>query len=62
MRLRSSVAICLLSGSLLFPVSAAHGSDTLRIKSAFSQLVSIPALAEPSVIVLDEQSGEVVYE
>ena len=62
MRLRSSAAICLLSGSLLFPVSAAHGSDTLRIKSAFSQLVSIPALAEPSVIVLDEQSGEVVYE
>ena len=62
MRVRSSIATCLLAGSLLSPVSAAHGADTLGVRSAFSQLVSVPALAHPSVIVLDEQSGAVVYE
>ncbi|MFM6940424.1 MAG: D-alanyl-D-alanine carboxypeptidase [Candidatus Planktophila sp.] len=62
MRLRSCFATCFLLGSLLIPITAAHGADTIGIKSAFSQLVSIPALAQPSVIVLEEQSGEVVYE
>ena len=62
MRLRSSLATCLLAGTLLAPVSAAQGADLLGVRSAFAQLVSVPALAHPSVIVLDEQSGSVVYQ
>ena len=43
------------------PISA-EAADSLAISSAFSQLTAIPTLADPSVIVLDESTGEVVYE
>jgi D-alanyl-D-alanine carboxypeptidase len=41
------------------PASAA---DTSLVSKVFSQLASIPTLADPSVIVLDEKSGEVIFE
>jgi D-alanyl-D-alanine carboxypeptidase/D-alanyl-D-alanine-endopeptidase (penicillin-binding protein 4) len=62
MRKRSSVLLSLLAGLLLVPQSAAVAADSVAISSAFSQLTSIPTLADPSVIVLDEVTGEVVYE
>ena len=61
-RKRSSVLLCLLAGLLLAPVNVAYAADSVAISSAFSQLTSIPALADPSVIVLDEVTGQVVYE
>jgi D-alanyl-D-alanine carboxypeptidase/D-alanyl-D-alanine-endopeptidase (penicillin-binding protein 4) len=62
MRQRSSVFLCLLAGALLLSQSSAVAADSVAISSAFSQLTSIPTLADPSVIVLDEVTGEVVYE
>lgn len=61
-RKRSSIVLCLIAGLLLAPESNALAADTVAISSAFSQLTAIPTLADPSVIVLDEITGEVVYE
>lgn len=61
-RSRISVVACLLAGFLLSPVGSATAADSVAIKNAFSQLTAIPTLADPSVIVLDELTGEVVYE
>jgi D-alanyl-D-alanine carboxypeptidase/D-alanyl-D-alanine-endopeptidase (penicillin-binding protein 4) len=61
-RTRSSIVLCLLAGLLLSPQSIATAADSIAISSAFSQLVSVPSLADPSVIVLDERTGEVVFE
>ena len=62
LRNRPSVLLCLLAGLLLAPENPATAVDAVAITSAFSQLTSVPALAEPSVIVLDEVTGDVVYE
>jgi D-alanyl-D-alanine carboxypeptidase len=62
MRQRSSVFLSLFAGLLLVSQSSAVAADSVAISSAFSQLTSIPTLADPSVIVLDEKTGEVVYE
>jgi D-alanyl-D-alanine carboxypeptidase/D-alanyl-D-alanine-endopeptidase (penicillin-binding protein 4) len=62
MRQRGSVLLCLLAGLLLLSQNSAGAADSLAITSAFSQLTSTPTLADPSVIVLDEVTGEVVYE
>lgn len=62
LRKRFSVLACLvlaLSGITQNPASAA---DTSLVSKVFSQLASIPTLADPSVIVLDEKSGEVIFE
>lgn len=62
LRKRVSVLACLvlaLSGITQNPASAA---DTSLVSKVFSQLASIPTLADPSVIVLDEKSGEVIFE
>ena len=61
-RKRSSIVLCLLAGLFLAPQNSAHAVDSLGISAAFSQLTTIPTLADPSVIVLDEVTGEVVYE
>jgi D-alanyl-D-alanine carboxypeptidase len=53
---------CLVAGAVAIPQSGALAADSIAISSAFSQLVTVPALANPSVIVLDEKTGEVVYE
>ncbi|MSX18646.1 MAG: hypothetical protein F2803_01830 [Actinobacteria bacterium] len=52
----------LLVGLLVLPQPTSFAADSIAITSAFSQLVSTPALADPSVIVLDEITGEVLYE
>ena len=62
MRSRISLLACLLVGAIALPLSAASAADSLAITSVFSQLTSIPTLADPSVIVLDEKTGEVLYE
>lgn len=59
---KTSSLICLLVGLLVLPQSTSFAADSIAITSAFSQLVSTPALADPSVIVLDEITGEVLYE
>ena len=46
----------------MLPQISAEAADSIAITSAFSQLVSAPSLANPSVIVLDEKTGEVVYQ
>lgn len=61
-RKRSSVLLCLITGLLLAPLNTARAADSVAITSAFSQLATVPALADPSVIVLDEVTGQVVYE
>ncbi len=61
-RNRISLLACLVAGVLAAPQSGALAADSIAISSAFSQLTTIPALANPSVIVLDEKTGEVVYE
>lgn len=62
MRTRISALACLLVGVLAMPTTPVSAADSIAITSAFSQLTTIPALADPSVIVLDEKSGEVLYE
>jgi D-alanyl-D-alanine carboxypeptidase len=62
MRTRISALACLLVGALALPTAPAIAADSIAITSVFSQLTTIPALADPSVIVLDEKSGEVLYE
>lgn len=62
MRTRRPIVLCLLAGLLLAPQSSALAADSVAISAAFSQLTAIPTLADPSVIVLDEVTGAVVYE
>ncbi|MFM6840887.1 MAG: D-alanyl-D-alanine carboxypeptidase, partial [Candidatus Planktophila sp.] len=62
MRSRISLLAYLLAGLLSISPVSATAADSLAINSAFSQLTSIPTMADPSVIVLDEVTGEVVYE
>lgn len=62
MRSRISIVACLLAGLLGISQVSATAADSLAISSAFSQLTAIPTLADPSVIVLDEVTGDVVYE
>ena len=62
MRSRISALVCFLVGALALPTAPAIAADSIAITSVFSQLTTIPALADPSVIVLDEKSGEVLYE
>lgn len=54
--------VCLSAGFVAVTPSLSSAADSVAINSAFSQLSSIAALANPSVIVLDEKTGEVVYE
>jgi D-alanyl-D-alanine carboxypeptidase len=53
---------CLVASAFLVPQNSASAADISAVSSAFSQLTSIPTLADPSVIVLDEKTGEVVYQ
>ena len=59
---RISTVAYLLAGLLGISQVNATAADSLAIISAFSQLTAIATLADPSVIVLDEVTGEVVYE
>jgi D-alanyl-D-alanine carboxypeptidase/D-alanyl-D-alanine-endopeptidase (penicillin-binding protein 4) len=57
-----SLLACLLAGVFLMQQNGASAADVIAVRSAFSQLTSISTLADPSVIVLDEETGEVVYQ
>ena len=61
-RKRIATVGCLIAGLLTLPQSWATAADSIAITSAFSQLTAVPALADPSLIVLDEKTGEVVFE
>ena len=61
-RKRISVGACLLAALIALPQSSATAADTLLVTRVFSQLATTPTLADPSVIVLDEKTGEVVFE
>ncbi len=62
MRSRISFLACLLAGVLALPTSSATAADSGAITSIFSRLTTTPTLGDPSVIVLDEKTGEVLYE
>ena len=62
MRSRRTVVACLLAGFLAAPQSSALAADTVAITRAFSQLATTSTLADPSVIVVDEKTGDVVFE
>ena len=62
MRNRLSHLACLVAGALVVSSASATAADSVAITSAFSQLTSIPTMANPSVIVLDEKTGDVLYE
>ncbi len=65
-RTRPIALSCLLAslaaGLVAIPQSSAEAADFTSITRVFSQLATTPSLAEPSVIVMDEKSGEVIYE
>lgn len=62
MRSRRTVIACLLAGFLAAPQSSAIAADSVAITRAFSQLAATSTLADPSVIVVNEKTGEVVFE
>jgi len=62
LRSRIPTLLCLLAGFSLLAPGTASAADSVAITSAFSQLVTIPSLANPAVIVVDEKTGEIVYE
>ena len=62
MRSRGALTACLLAGFLIAPQSSALAADSIAITRAFSQLATTSTLADPSVIVVDEKTGEVVFE
>lgn len=62
MRKRFSAIACLLVGVLAMPQTMAVAADSIAISSAFSKLTAAPILANPSVVVMDEKSGEILYQ
>lgn len=44
------------------PQTYVQAADIATVTSAFSQLARTPALANPSVLVMDQASGEVIYQ
>ncbi len=62
MRTRISRLACLVAGVLALSTASASAADSIAITSAFTQLTSIPTMANPSVIVLNEKTGDVLYE
>lgn len=62
MRKRFSAIACLLAGVLAMPQTMAVAADSVAISSAFSKLTTAPILANPSVVVMDEKSGEIIYQ
>ena len=62
LRNRIALLACLLVGLSLLPESQASAADSKAIASAFNQLVQTAYLANPAVIVLDEKTGEVIFE
>ena len=61
-RNRSVVIVSILVGVLALSPTGASAADSSAITSAFSRLVTNKDMANPSVIVVDEITGEVVYQ
>lgn len=62
MQRRIATFTALVVAALALPNSSAFAADSIAISSAFSQLTANSTMADPSVIVVDESTGEVVYE
>ena len=62
LRKRITTGACLLVALFAVPQSSATAADSILVSKVFSQLATTPALADPSVIVLDEKTGEVIFE
>ncbi len=59
---RSSTIAWLVAALLGVSQIPAHAADSPLVSKVFSQLATTPTLADPSVIVVDEKTGEVVFE
>jgi D-alanyl-D-alanine carboxypeptidase len=57
-----AATLALILGASVIPLSSSSAADTSEIASAFNALVKNRNLANPAVIVVDEKTGEVVFE
>lgn len=57
-----AVLLCLVLGLQAVPQTYLHAADIASVTNAFSQLARTPALANPSVLVMDQASGEIIYQ
>lgn len=62
LRKRISAGLCLVAALLALPQNSATAADSLLVSRVFSQLATTQTLGVPSVIVVDEKTGEVVFE
>lgn len=62
LRKRVSAGVCLVVALFALPQSSATAADSLLVSKVFSQLATTQTLGDPSVIVVDEKTGEVVFE
>ena len=62
LRKRISAGLCLAVALLALPQNSATAADSLLVSRVFSQLATTQTLGDPSVIVVDEKTGEVVFE
>lgn len=61
-RKKLSAVASLLAGLLLFSHDVALAADSTAVSRVFSQLAATPTLADPSIIVVDEKTGEVIFQ
>jgi D-alanyl-D-alanine carboxypeptidase len=57
-----AIAVCLLLAFPNFSIQPAAALDSNSVASIFSRIASNSALANPAVIVIDEKTGQVVFE
>ncbi len=62
MKSKVATSLCLFLAATFLPISHASAADASAVTGAFSQLSSITALANPSIIVVNEKTGEVAYQ
>ena len=62
--MKKTVAVfaCLLLCTPTFPSTPANALDPKGVASVFSKYIENKGLANPSVVVIDEQTGEIVFE
>lgn len=62
LRKRISAGAYLVVALLALPQNSATAADSLLVSRVFSQLATTQTLGDPSVIVVDEKTGEVIFE
>lgn len=62
MRFRILLLASLVTVASSLTTTSASAADSIAITKVFSQLTSTSTLADPSVMVLDEKTGDVLYE